>query len=210
MKKFTLVLTMMILCSTVYAQAPGSVGTACNNFIFKYGIQNGGAIWGEPFIQYALKQGRIVRSGVTTFYAPSREGDALDGGNMTAWGINIETDTYRHHLVAADPDYYGPGSIVYIKAIKDSQGHQIWPQDGSPGRLMIVADTGSAIQGPYRFDISVAGQWENYKRYDAKWNIEVFAVYRTPKTSWGSGNTMEHINRLKAQIKAEKLIEEHI
>jgi len=206
-----MIVAVFCFVTVVYAQAPGSVGTACNNFIFKYGIQNGGASWGEPFIQYALKKGRIVRGGQTTFYAPSWEGDRLGGGNVTAWGINTENDTYKQYLVAADRRYYGAGSIVYIKAIKDSHGNQIWPRDGSPGRLMIVADVGRAIKGRYRFDISVAGQWDYYERYDAKWNIQVFVVYRTPvRSAWGQGNTIEHINRLKAQIKAERLIEEHI
>jgi 3D (Asp-Asp-Asp) domain-containing protein len=211
MKKFIMVIVAMVMFySLAYAQ-PGNVGTACNNFIYKYNIQNGGANWGAPFIDYALYKGRTVRSGVTTFYAHSWEGDSLGGGNVTAWGINTETDPLKSHLVAADRRYYGAGSVVYIKAIKDSNGNQIWPRDGSPGRLMIVADAGGAIKGPYRFDISVAGQWDYYRMYDAKWNIQVFVIYRTPaKRSWGQGNAIKHINRLQAEIKAQRIIEEYI
>jgi len=210
MRKMIYIAIIGVFCSVAYAQ-PGNIGTACNNFIHKYGIQNGGANWGAPFIQHALYHGRVVRSGVTTFYAPSWEGDSLGGGNVTAWGINTETDPLRHHLVAADRRYYGAGSIIYIKAIKTRSGNQIWPKDGSPGRLMIVADVGGAIKGPYRFDISVAGQWGYYRKYNARWNIQVFVVHRTPtKTAWGQGNTTRHINRLKAQIRAEELIREKI
>jgi len=180
------------------------VDRPCNIFLNKYNIQNGGVNWGTPFIEYARYQGRIVRKGRATFYAPSWEGDSLGGGSTTAWGIDITTNPLRHHVVAADRSYFGAGSIVYIKAIKNSAGNIAWPPDGSPGRLMIVADVGGAIKGPYRFDICVAGLWDKYRNVNAHHNVEVFVVYRTPvQRAWGRGYLTSHIETLATRIQQE-------
>lgn len=193
------VLFVLFMSSIAFAQ----VGRPCNIFLNKYNIQNGGASWGESFIEYAQFHGRIVRRGNMTFYAPSWEGDGLGGGSTTAWGINITRDALRHHVIAADRRYYGPGSIVYIKAIKNSHGNIVWPPDGSPGRLMIVADVGGAIKGPYRFDICVAGLWNRYRNVDAHHGGEVFVVYRVPIQRWGQGNLSSHVNKLTEIIRRE-------
>ena len=199
--RFFMIGVLLALCMTVNAQ----VGRAGNLFFHKYNVQNGGTYWGAPFIQYAKRKGRIVRSGLTTFYAPSVQGDGPGGGFTTAWGINLNDSYFYHHIVAADRKYWGAGSIVYIKAIKDSKGNVIWPQDDSPGRLMVVCDTGSAIKGPYRFDISVINQWPRYREYDGHWKIEVIPIYRTPvqRRGWGQGYPKSHIEKLTKLVAKE-------
>jgi 3D (Asp-Asp-Asp) domain-containing protein len=64
--------------------------------------------------------------------------DADGGGRGTRWGTRL-----RRGIVAADPRYWGPGSVVYIGPPVDE--------------VLIVEDTGSAVRGQYRFDVCVTG-----------------------------------------------------
>lgn len=137
LKKFILALCLIFSCNLIYAQ-PGSTGTACNNFIKKYHIINGGVCWGKDFIQYAQYKGRIIRPGQMSFYHSS---------------LSLP-DEILNYVIAVDTRYNNIGSIVYIKAVKDSDGRKIWPSGPSQGRIMIALEgrpTGSC--GPYNFSV---------------------------------------------------------
>lgn len=88
------------------------------------------------------------------------------GGRWTRWGSRV-----RRGICAADPDYWGPGSVVWI---------------GPPvNEVCIVEDTGSAIQGPHRFDVCMEGNHAMCIRIGVSRTIYV-PLHRVPPTGcWG-------------------------
>ncbi len=88
------------------------------------------------------------------------------GGRYTRWGSKV-----RRGICAADPDYWGPGSVVWI---------------GPPvNEVCIVEDTGSAIKGPHRFDICMEGAHYMCERIGRSRTIYV-PLYRVePTRRWG-------------------------
>jgi len=92
---------------------------------------------------------------------------ANGGGKWTRWGSHV-----RRGICAADPDYWGPGSVVWI---------------GEPvNQVYIVEDTGGAIQGPHRFDVCMEGAHEMCYQIGISKTIYV-PLHRVPPTGrWGS------------------------
>jgi 3D (Asp-Asp-Asp) domain-containing protein len=87
------------------------------------------------------------------------------GGSHTRWGTHV-----RRGICAADPRYWGPGSVVYVGAPVDE--------------VLIVEDTGSAIKGPDRFDICVTGHHDLCNRWGC-FNTPYVPLYRAPvRGSW--------------------------
>ncbi len=88
------------------------------------------------------------------------------GGTMTRWGSHV-----RRGICAADPDYWGPGSVIWM---------------GPPvNAVLIVEDTGGAIQGPHRFDVCMEGAHHMCRRIGYSDTIYV-PLHRVPPTSrWG-------------------------
>ncbi len=88
------------------------------------------------------------------------------GGRHTRWGSEV-----RRGICAADPDYWGPGSVVWI---------------GPPvNEVVIVEDTGGAIQGPHRFDVCMEGAPHMCRQIGISRTIYV-PLHRVPPTSrWG-------------------------
>ncbi|MGC9318854.1 MAG: 3D domain-containing protein [Armatimonadota bacterium] len=88
------------------------------------------------------------------------------GGRYTRWGSPV-----RRGICAADPDYWGPGSVVWI---------------GPPvNEVLIVEDTGGAIQGPHRFDVCMEGA--HYMCREIGYSETVYVpLHRVPpKARWG-------------------------
>ena len=89
------------------------------------------------------------------------------GGRYTRWGSPI-----RRGICAADPRYWGPGSVVWI---------------GPPvNEICVVEDTGGAIKGPNRFDICMEGAHEMCYKIGVSTTTYV-PLHRVPPTSrWGT------------------------
>ena len=117
--------------------------------------------WKLPMLLKGLTQ--KPSTAVITAYC---EQDHDGGGSYTRWGTHI-----RRGICAADPRYYGPGTVVWI---------------GEPiNESLIVEDTGSAIKGENRFDVCVTGHHalcdEIGKRHSS-----FIVLYRvSPKGNWG-------------------------
>ncbi len=89
------------------------------------------------------------------------------GGQRTRWGSHV-----RRGICAADPDYWGPGSVIWI---------------GPPiNEVYIVEDTGGAVQGPNRFDVCMEGSHEVCSQIGYTDTIYVPLHRRPPKSSWGT------------------------
>ncbi len=88
------------------------------------------------------------------------------GGRYTRWGSRV-----RRGICAADPAYWGPGSVIWI---------------GPPvNEVVIVEDTGSAIKGPWRFDVCMEGNHDMCRRIGRTDTICV-PLYRVePRRRWG-------------------------
>jgi 3D (Asp-Asp-Asp) domain-containing protein len=118
--------------------------------------------WKLPMVLEGLKKQPLTAK-CTTYCEKCPDG----GGTRTRWGTRI-----RRGIVAADPRYWGPGSVVYIGPPVDE--------------ILIVEDTGSSVRGPHRFDVCVTGhhalcrQWGTFK-------TAYVPLYRTsPRRNWGS------------------------
>ncbi|MEA3403752.1 MAG: 3D domain-containing protein [Armatimonadota bacterium] len=88
------------------------------------------------------------------------------GGRYTRWGSPV-----RRGICAADPDYWGPGSVIWI---------------GAPvNEVLIVEDTGGAIQGPHRFDVCMEGAHYMCREIGYSETIYVPLHRVPPKAHWG-------------------------
>ena len=89
--------------------------------------------WKVPMLVNGLSK-QPLECSITAYCSQCCDG----GGRYTRWGSPV-----RRGICAADPRYWGPGSVVWI---------------GEPvNEVCIVEDTGSAIKGPHRFDICMEG-----------------------------------------------------
>jgi len=117
--------------------------------------------WKLPMLLKGLTQ-KPSEAVITAYCEQDHDG----GGSYTRWGTHI-----RRGICAADPRYYGPGTVVWI---------------GEPvNESLIVEDTGSAIKGERRFDVCATGHHalcdEIGKRHST-----FMVLYRVPPTSrWG-------------------------
>lgn len=89
-----------------------------------------------------------------------------DAGHRTRWSSPV-----RRGICAADPKYWGPGSVVWV---------------GPPiNEVLIVEDTGGAIKGPHRFDVCMEGSHEMCAQIGVRTTTYV-PLHRVPPTSrWG-------------------------
>ncbi len=88
------------------------------------------------------------------------------GGRYTRWGSPV-----RRGICAADPDYWGPGSVIWV---------------GPPvNEVLIVEDTGGAIQGPHRFDVCMEGAHEMCREIGISETIYVPLHRVPPRKRWG-------------------------
>jgi len=88
------------------------------------------------------------------------------GGRYTRWGSRV-----RRGICAADPRYWGPGSVVWV---------------GPPvNEVLIVEDTGSAIKGPWRFDVCMEGNHAMCNRIGRTSTIVVPLHRVEPTSRWG-------------------------
>lgn len=118
--------------------------------------------WKLPMLLNGLKK-KPLWAKCTTYCEQCADG----GGLWTRWGTRI-----RRGIVAADPRYWGPGSVVYIGPPVDE--------------ILIVEDTGSKIKGPHRFDVCVTGHHELCRTWGTFRAIYV-PLYRTPpRRRWGT------------------------
>jgi 3D (Asp-Asp-Asp) domain-containing protein len=89
------------------------------------------------------------------------------GGPRTRWGTKV-----RVGECAADPRYWGPGSVIWI---------------GDPvNQVMIIEDTGSAIKGPHRFDVSTGNDAAAARRIGVRRANYVVLHKVAPRRSWGA------------------------
>ncbi len=100
---------------------------------------------------------------ITAYCSQCRDG----GGKYTRWGSRV-----RRGICAADPDHWGPGSVIWIGAPVNS--------------VLIVEDTGGAIQGPNRFDVCMEGAHYMCERIGIREAIYVPLHRVPPKSHWGS------------------------
>ncbi|MFO8082085.1 MAG: 3D domain-containing protein [Armatimonadota bacterium] len=93
--------------------------------------------------------------------------DCFDAGHRTRWGSHV-----RRGICAADPKYWGPGSVIWI---------------GPPvNEVLIVEDIGGAIKGPHRFDVCMEGAHDMCYKIGVRSTTYV-PLHRVPPTSrWGT------------------------
>lgn len=117
--------------------------------------------WKLPMLIAGLAQ-KPADAVITAYCELDRDG----GGCHTRWGTHV-----RRGICAADPRYYGPGSVIWI---------------GAPvNESLIVEDTGSAIKGENRFDVCVTGHHELCDEM-GKRHVPFIVLYRVPpRSSWG-------------------------
>jgi 3D (Asp-Asp-Asp) domain-containing protein len=94
------------------------------------------------------------------------EQDHDGGGSGTRWGTHL-----RRGICAADPRYWGPGSVIWV--------------GGPVDEVLIVEDTGGAIRGPDRFDVCVSGHHALCNSWGT-FTTQYVPLYRAPvRASWG-------------------------
>jgi 3D (Asp-Asp-Asp) domain-containing protein len=93
--------------------------------------------------------------------------ECLDGGGgRTRWSSPV-----RRGICAADPDYWGPGSVVWI---------------GPPvNEVCVVEDIGGAVQGPHRFDVCMEGAHDMCYEIGISSTIYVPLHRVPPRHRWG-------------------------
>jgi 3D (Asp-Asp-Asp) domain-containing protein len=93
--------------------------------------------------------------------------ECLDGGGgRTRWSSPV-----RRGICAADPDYWGPGSVVWI---------------GPPvNEVCVVEDIGGAVQGPHRFDVCMEGAHDMCYEIGISSTIYVPLHRVPPRDRWG-------------------------
>ena len=89
------------------------------------------------------------------------------GGSGTRWGTKT-----RPGIAAADPAYWGPGSIVWV---------------GPPvGMIVTVEDTGGAVKGKHHFDVVVSTDHRECSKVGVRRNVVCVELYRAaPRSRWG-------------------------
>ncbi len=118
--------------------------------------------WKLPMVLNGLKKDPLPAR-CTTYCERCPDG----GGIHTRWGSRI-----RRGVVAADPRYWGPGSVIYMGPPVDE--------------VLIVEDTGSAIRGPNRFDVCVTGHHALCRRWGS-FKATYVPLFRTdPTRRWGT------------------------
>ena len=117
--------------------------------------------WVLPLLVKALSV--PMRQARITGYS-SRDSDG--GGPYTRWGTRT-----RWGLCAADPRYWGPGSVIWM---------------GDPvNQVLVVEDTGGAIKGPDRFDVCTGDDPVSSSRIGSR-HANYVPLYRAePRRSWG-------------------------
>jgi len=89
------------------------------------------------------------------------------GGPTTRWGTRV-----RRGICAADARYWGPGSVIWMGAPIEA--------------ILIVEDTGSAVKGQHRFDISFGTDSAAASRFGVR-TLEYIPLYVAPvKRAWSS------------------------
>ena len=117
--------------------------------------------WKLPMLLKGLSQ--KPSDAVITAYC---ELDHDGGGCYTRWGTHI-----RRGICAADPRYYGPGTVVWI---------------GEPiNESLIVEDTGSAIKGENRFDVCVTGHHALCDEIGKRHSTFLVLYKVPPQRNWG-------------------------
>ena len=89
------------------------------------------------------------------------------GGPRTRWGTRV-----RRGICAADPRYWGPGSVIWM--------------DEPINSVLIVEDTGSAIKGRDRFDVSFATDAAACRRFGVRRLTYVPLYVAAPTRRWGT------------------------
>lgn len=146
------------------AQPPGSVGQHPLGQV-AYRILTGEAgeqpPWKLPLVLHGLsKQPQTARC--TTYCELCADG----GGSRTRWGTRL-----RRGIVAADPRWWGPGSVVYVGPPVDE--------------ILVVEDTGGAVRGRYRFDVCVTGHHALCSTWGTFRAVCVPLYWTPPKRRWG-------------------------
>lgn len=117
--------------------------------------------WKLPLVLHGLsKQPRTALC--TTYCERCPDG----GGTRTRWGTRL-----RRGIVAADPRWWGPGSVVYIGPPVDE--------------VVTVEDTGSAVKGQYRFDVCVTGHHALCSSWGRFRAVCVPLYWTPPRRRWG-------------------------
>jgi len=118
--------------------------------------------WKLPMMVNALQKD-VMECTITAYCSQCPDG----GGKWTRWGSPV-----RRGICAADADYWGPGSVIWI---------------GPPiNEVLIVEGTGSAIQGPDRFDVCVEGSHDMCRRIGKRGAVYVPLHWVEPRAKWGS------------------------
>ena len=131
--------------------------------MFRAGKAHDGRDWVLPLLVSGLD--KPVQEARITGYATT-DGDG--GGPYTRWGTRV-----RVGVCAADPRYWGPGSVIWI---------------GDPiNYLLVVEDTGGAIKGENRFDVATGDDSGASSRLGMR-HANYVALYRAepiPARAWG-------------------------
>lgn len=118
--------------------------------------------WKLPMLVNGLQK-RPEECVITAYCSQCCDG----GGRYTRWGSRV-----RRGICAADPRYWGPGSVIWI---------------GPPvNEVVVVEDTGGAVKGPHRFDVCMEGNHEMCIRI-GRTNTIYVPLYRVPpRRNWGT------------------------
>jgi len=118
--------------------------------------------WKLPMLANGLRKQPLTCT-ITAYCERCPDG----GGRRTRWDSPI-----RRGIVAADPRYWGPGSVVWI--------------GGPINETLVVEDTGSAIKGPNRFDVCATGNHQLCRTVGKLAHVTYVPLYRVPvQRSWG-------------------------
>ena len=118
--------------------------------------------WKIPMMVNALQKD-VLECEITAYCSSCPDG----GGRYTRWSSR----THRG-ICAADPKYWGPGSVVWI---------------GPPiNEVVIVEDTGGAVKGPDRFDVCMEGSHDRCIQIGRRTATYVPLNRVEPKSRWGT------------------------
>ena len=117
--------------------------------------------WRLPLLVNGLKQKpRTAR--LTAFSSRCADG----GGPTTRWGTRV-----RYGICAADPSYWGPGSVVWV--------------GGPVASVLIVEDTGGAVRGRDRFDVALGDDAAACGRFGVRRATYVPLYVAPTRRNWG-------------------------
>ncbi len=118
--------------------------------------------WKLPMLVNGLQKD-VEDCTITAYCSQCHDG----GGRYTRWGSR----THRG-ICAADPRYWGPGSVIWI---------------GAPvNEIVVVEDTGGAVKGPNRFDVCMEGNHEMCNVIGKRGATYVPLHRVPPKRRWGT------------------------